>query len=193
MEDQKGFKKNIHTCWRGTDNCCTGKQHEDEEEDTGIRMCKPLFSHWLLPPGVGRKAAREFIQGKVCVVCYLTCCVVVVRVLTYARIIAASRKCCVQKKRKVAINTRRKTKDRIGGTEDGRWRHTCREADVHSGNYDTSTYTTIPYILFRVLFIYIWPLLGRVTGNRMNCQVTSVEGLRRSTGLNSSWQVFNAH
>ena len=32
--------------------------------------------------------------------------------------------------------------------------------------------------------------IGFVTGSRMNCRVTTVEGLPSSTGLNSSWQVF---
>ena len=33
-------------------------------------------------------------------------------------------------------------------------------------------------------------ILKSVTGSRMNCRVTTVEGLPSSNGLNSSWQVF---
>ena len=36
------------------------------------------------------------------------------------------------------------------------------------------------------LFLIVWI----VTGSRMNCRVTTVEGLPRRTGLNSSGQVF---
>ena len=51
------------------------------------------------------------------------------------------------------------------------------------------------YNAYLVVFIFrdtqkSFELLGIATGSRMNCRVTTVEGLPSSTGLNSSWQVF---
>ena len=99
------------------------------------------------------------------------------------------------------------TNCQVCGTKSSRNSRRCRKHER------TPTYTAVRYVYHELpgvwyeiefkrqkmpkaratIYVYsyvLWRAADIVTGSRMNCRVTTVEGLPSSTGLNSSWQVF---